>query len=227
MSKRTLHLACLVGLLTSCVLAVHAQTPDHASWDESDHRASMIGPVGGVNFAYISVDPDQGLDLRSYVRPVAGVATLLPIGGQKNQVQVELAYIGKGVKNMDGPVVETVSLDYLCLSPMLHLNVGRQPGFFLRIGPEVAWLLKSKFSCEVMGVRKWVDAKVAYSDFDLSLKGGAGVNLQATRRLMIQVNLTYTLGLIDILTGPGTGDDIYVTRGLQIQAGLLVPLRTR
>jgi hypothetical protein len=83
-----------------------------------------VGPVGGINVAFISIDPDEGLDLQSCVRPVAGVAALLPIGGPKNQIQVELAYIGKGVKNMDGPVVETVSLDYLCLSPMLHLNVG-------------------------------------------------------------------------------------------------------
>lgn len=227
MRKRILHVACLFGLLTSCVPAVHAQTRDHASWEESADRASMIGLVGGINFASISVDPDQGLDLQSRVRPLAGTAVLLPIGGPKNQVQIEFAYIGKGVKSEVPDTTETVSLDYLSLSPMLHLNVGKQPGFFLRVGPELALLLKSKFTQEAHGVRTTADTKEQYSDIDIGIKAGAGVNLQATRRLMIQVNLTYTLGLLDILTGPGTGDAVYVTRGFQIQAGLLVPLRTR
>ena len=186
----------------------------------------MVGPVGGVNFAFISIDPNEGMDLRTHIRATAGIALLLPIGGSENQGQLELVYIGKGVKNELTDTTESITLDYLCLSPMLHLNVGKQPGFFLRVGPELGLLLKSRYIMETGGERSSRDTKEQYSDFELGVKGGAGVNIRLTRQLIAQVNFAYSVGIVDILTGPGT-DGEFITRGLQIHAGLLIPLRVR
>ena len=186
----------------------------------------MIGPIGGVNFAFISIDPDEGLDLRTNIRTTAGLAMLLPIGEAKNQVQLELAYIGKGVKNELTDSTELIILDYLCFSPMIHLNVGKQPGFFLHIGPELGLLMKSEYALEIEGVRESSDTKEQYSDIDINVKGGAGVNIRLMRRLVAQANIIYSIGIVDILTGSST-DGTFITRGLQIHAGLLVPLQIR
>ncbi len=188
---------------------------------------SMIGAFGGVNLAFISVDPNEGLDLRMRPRPIAGVAWLLPLGNPKNQLQLELAYVGKGVENIFGDTTETIALDYLCVSPMLHLNVGKQPGFFLRAGPEVGWLFQSKLTVDTTGEQSNIDTDELYSNLDVGLKVGAGFNLRLTRRLHSQVNVTYSIGLVDILTGKNTGDVFYVTRGLQIHAGFFIPLRMK
>jgi len=187
----------------------------------------MIGAFGGVNFAFISVDPNEGLDLRMRPRPIAGIAWLLPLRNPKNQLQLELAYIGKGVENSFGDTTETLELDYLCFSPMLHLNVGKQPGFFLRAGPEVGFLLRGTLSVESDNAQMNYHITELYSAFDVGFKVGAGFNLRLARRLHSQLNVTYSIGLLDILTGKNTGDVFYVTRGLQIHAGFFIPLRTR
>ena len=187
----------------------------------------MIGVFGGVNFAFISVDPHEGLDLRMRPRPIAGIAWLLPLKNPKNQLQLELAYIGKGVKNSFGDTTETLALDYLCVASMLHLNVGKQPGYFLRAGPELGWLFQSRLTVNAAGESSNVDTKKFYSDFDIGLKVGAGFNLRLARRLHTQLNITYSIGLVDILTGKNTGDVYYVTRGFQIHAGFFIPLRMK
>lgn len=224
MHQKFLHV-CLFTFLLSYAFAVCAQGAGRSAAEEPERPPPLIGPIGGVNFASISVEPAEGLNLRMNTRATAGVAALLPIGGSKNQVQLELAYIGKGVKNELTDTTELIALDYLCLSPMLHLNVGKQPGFFLHVGPELGLLIKSKYTMETGGVRESSDIEERYSVLDLSIKVGAGVIMRVSRRLFAQANVTYSIGFVDILTGPGTGSSAYTTRGLQIHAALLVPLR--
>ncbi len=226
--KKTFAFPCFVLCLLFLISAAFAQRGLIDAEEPPPPRPlPMIGAFGGVNFAFISVDPNEGLDLQMRPRPIAGAAWLLPLRNPKNQLQLELAYIGKGVKNSFGDTTETILLDYLCVSPMLHLNVGKQPGFFLRAGPEVGWLFQSKLTVDAAGEKSDVDTKEFYSNFDVGFKVGAGFNLRLMRRLHSQMNVTYSIGLVDILTGKNTGDIFYVTRGLQIHAGFFIPLRMK
>ena len=225
--KKKIPVLCFVACLLLITQAAFAQRGLLDIEEPQPRPEPMLGAFGGVNFAFISVDPNDGLDLQMRPRPIAGVAWLLPLRNPKNQLQLELAYIGKGVKNSFGDTTETLELDYLCVSPMLHLNVGKQPGLFLRAGPEVGFLLRSTLAVESNNAQMNYHTTELYSTFDVGIKVGTGINIRLTRKLQSQLNVTYSIGLLDILTGKNTGDVFYVTRGLQIHAAFFIPLVKR
>jgi hypothetical protein len=136
-----------------------------------------FGAKGGLNFASISGDNTNGIDLVTAFN--FGVVSEIPIS-EKFSFQPELMYSGQGY----GFNENTIALSYLNIPLMGKYYVTK--GFSVEAGPQLGFLLSAK--------NEKTDVKDSFNTFDFGVNFGLGYKLDNG----LNFGVRYNLGLTDI-----------------------------
>jgi opacity protein-like surface antigen len=221
MKKVTLCIAVCIALLMS--MAVSAQN-------------TRIGVIGGVNLANISTD-EEGAEPKSLT--AFGVGGVLDFAmGENMSLCFEPMYLQKGSKEdvtEEGFTTEVkVKSTYIEVPVFLKLYLGSgdtRP--YVMAGPTFGFLMSSNMEMSTMGIGVEVDIKEIMESIDYGVGFGGGISLPMGRNTLF-AEARYTLGLADIFKGgeveimEGAAEEIpdaeIKTKGIQIMAGIMIPL---
>jgi len=148
-----------------------------------------FGAKAGVNFASITGDDTDDLDMRTSLH--VGVVAEIVIS-ETFSFQPELLYSAQGAKESIENVDLTFKVDYLNLPLMAKFYVGE--GFSLEAGPQIGFLLSSKFEGEEDGNSMSVDMKDYLKGIDFGLNLGFGYKLESG----LNFGARYNLGFSDL-----------------------------
>ncbi|MDW8850084.1 porin family protein [Flavobacterium sp. MMLR14_040] len=136
-----------------------------------------FGVKGGLNFATISGDNTEGIDVVTSFN--FGVVSEIPLS-DKFSFQPELMYSGQGYSFNDN----TVALSYLNVPLMGKYYVTK--GLSLEAGPQIGFLLAAK--------NEKTDVKDSFNTVDFGVNFGLGYKLENG----LNFGVRYNLGLTDI-----------------------------
>jgi len=148
-----------------------------------------FGAKAGVNFASITGDDTDDLDMRTSLH--VGVVAEIVIS-ETFSFQPELLYSAQGAKESIENVDLTFKVDYLNLPLMAKFYVGE--GFSLEAGPQIGFLLSSKFEGEEDGNSMSVDMKDYLKGIDFGLNLGLGYKLESG----LNFGARYNFGFSDL-----------------------------
>ena len=148
-----------------------------------------FGAKAGVNFASITGDDTDDLDMRTSLH--VGVVAEIVIS-ETFSFQPELLYSAQGAKESIENVDLTFKVDYLNLPLMAKFYVGE--GFSLEAGPQIGFLLSSKFEGEEDGNSMSVDMKDYLKGIDFGLNLGFGYKLESG----LNFGARYNFGFSDL-----------------------------
>ncbi|SDS94060.1 porin family protein [Winogradskyella sediminis] len=168
-----------------------------------------FGAKAGLNLASISGDETDDLDGRTafHLGAVAEISI-----SEKFSVQPELLYSIQGAKFEEDGYEETLKYDYLNLPIMAKYYVAE--GFSLEAGPQIGFLLSSKYEAEFDGESEEVDNDDA-SSIDFGLNFGVGYKMDSG----LNFGVRYNLGLSNIYDGEGSDDYSVQNSVLQVSVG--------
>ena len=184
------------------VLAVFAFTSVNA-------QEVKFGVKAGVNLASITGDDTDDLDSRTSIH-FGGVAEI--VFSEKFSFQPELLYSGQGAKYEEEGYKETWKLDYINLPLMAKYYIVE--GFSVEAGPQVGFLMSSKWEAEYEGETEDGDIEDIKSiDFGLNL--GLGYKMDNGLNFGARYNLGLSNGY------DGEGDDELKNSVIQIYVGFM------
>jgi hypothetical protein len=196
-----------------------------------------FGVAGGLNFSTVKIENEE-VDPSAQTNFVIGGMLELPI--YKNlTIQLQPSYIRKGAdfKVKGNSLDWVVEGNYVELPVHLKINFGSDYPY-LFAGPTVGYLLNTEIRTEVDGIKFTGDVKEITEDFDYGLSFGAGFekslgfgNLFFEARYTMGLSNNQKGGLIELTGGSITsplewekGQDDYKNNGLQVLAGIKIPL---
>lgn len=136
-----------------------------------------FGVKGGLNFASVSGDNTEGIDVVTSFN--FGVVSEIPLS-DKFSFQPELMYSGQGYDFNDN----TIALSYLNVPLMGKYYVTK--GLSLEAGPQIGFLLAAK--------NEKTDVKNSFNTVDFGVNFGLGYKLENG----LNFGVRYNLGLTDI-----------------------------
>lgn len=197
-----------------------------------------VGVGGGLNFSSVNIDYEE-VEPTTQTNFVFGGLLELPV--YKNvSLQLYPSYIRKGAdfKLQGNPLDWIFELNYVELPLLLKVNFGSNYPY-LCAGPAVGYLLDAELRTEVDGIKFTGDLKDLTEEFDYGVSFGAGFEKSLGFGNFF-FEARYTLGLNNNqkggtfkLTGGSISEsmewekerDDYKNNGLQVLAGIKIPLR--
>ena len=165
-----------------------------------------FGVKAGANFA--SIGGDDGKDLDGFTSFLIGATVEIPVSDTFS-IQPEVLYSGQGF-TLDGVVEDvayetTGSFDYLNIPIIAKFYLSE--GFSLEAGPQIGFLLNSKYDVDAVAFATGEFAAETYNLIGESDKVDYGFNLGAGYQLNsgLNFNIRYYLGLADIPKGDTDG----------------------
>lgn len=196
-------------LLLFTAIAVFAFSTAHS-------QEIRFGVKAGVNFANMSVKPDDGMSFDSRTSFHIGGLVEIPVT-DKFSVQPELLYSSVGAKYKEddpffGDMELTYKLSYISIPVMAKYYV--VDGLALEAGPQFGFLASAKGEVEVGGESVSEDIKDQFKSLDIGLGLGASYRLD----MGVFFGARYALGLSNI--ADDTDDDVKVKNNvIQISVG--------
>jgi hypothetical protein len=176
-------------------------------------QGMQAGVRGGVNFASLQSDDDEGV-LDPQIRGVVGGFVTLPVMSWL-EVQPEVLYSMKGAKSNEFGIESKLLLDYIEV-PVLARITKRAFGtrsFYVAGGPSFGLRVRAKARAEFSGSTEEIDISDDVERFDLGAVIAGGLEFGS-----IVVDGRYTLGLSDIDTD--TSDEVKVkNRAVSLTVG--------
>ncbi|WP_178984997.1 porin family protein [Winogradskyella helgolandensis] len=168
-----------------------------------------FGAKAGLNLASISGDDTDDLDGRTafHIGAVAEISI-----SEKFSVQPELLYSIQGAAFKEDGYEETLKYDYLNLPIMAKYYVAE--GFSVEAGPQVGFLLSSKYEAEFDGESEEADNDDA-SSIDFGLNFGLGYKMDSG----LNFGVRYNLGLSNMYDGEFSDDFSIKNNVLQVSVG--------
>ncbi len=151
------------------------------------------GLRGGLNFANVSVDPDQDFELKSRTGlAVGGYLEVDPVGPLG--VQADVLFSQKGAKLSLGSEEATAKITYLEIPVVAKLSIPLAPTMTYNVhaGPAFCFKLSEGFDPE-----DFADDEDSFKSSDLGLVVGLGLTVNALIS-QVQIDARYTIGLSDI-----------------------------
>ncbi|QNK78417.1 porin family protein [Winogradskyella undariae] len=167
-----------------------------------------FGAKAGVNFATLGGDTEDLDGLTSF--HVGGVAEIS--FSEKFSVQPELLYSAQGASFEESGYEETLKYDYLNLPIMAKYYVAE--GFSVEAGPQIGFLLSSKYEMEYDGESEEVDNDDA-SSIDFGLNFGLGYKMDNG----LNFSARYNLGLSNVYDGEDSDDYSVQNNVFQVSVG--------
>ncbi len=200
-----------------------------------------LGVIGGLNLARLNAGADPELDsFISNLTAFAGGGVVQFRLTENLALQFEPMYLQKGARvegsfgdsDSDSSLIFNVNvkarLNYLELPAMLKLALGAgttRP--YIMAGPMLGLRLSAKEtgSYSISGAKQEydLDIKDQTKSLDFGAGFGAGVSFLAGKN-SIFVQGRYALGLANISNDPDDSESKLKTRGIQIMAGLTIPM---
>ena len=199
----------------------------------AQERAPLVlGVKGGVPFAKLSVEDDQGADIENRTGFGGGGFLRVPLGGVG--LQIEVLYVQKGASQTSGDIDPfdeiTIALDYIEVPVLLTLPfaTGGAASPYVFAGPAFAF----EVGCSMQGDSPALDFDIDCEgdpqvDFELQTKSldigatfGAGLNLPAGPGTFL-LEGRYTLGFVNI---NDAGDESVKNRAFMAQIGFSFPV---
>jgi hypothetical protein len=143
----------------------------------SNAQKIKLGVKGGLNFASVSGDNTQGIDVVTAFN--FGVLSEIPIS-EKFSFQPELMYSGQGYSFND----DTIALSYMNIPLMGKYYLVK--GLSVEAGPQIGFLFSAK--------NEKTDVKDSFKTFDFGVNFGLGYKLNNG----LNFGARYNLGLTDI-----------------------------
>jgi hypothetical protein len=197
-----------------------------------------FGVVGGLNFSTVKIENEEA-DPSTQTNFVIGGMLELPV--YKNlTIQLQPSYIRKGADFK----VKGNSLDWIFEENYIELPVHFKINFgsdypYLFVGPTVGYLLDAELRTELDGIKFSGDVKEITEEFDYGISFGAGFekslgcgNIFFEARYTMGLSNNQKGGVIELIGGSITdsslewekGRDDYKNNGLQVLAGIKIPL---
>ena len=194
-----------------------------------------LGVIGGLNIAGVSENVEQWIP---YNKTYFGAGAVMDVMLHNHvSLVVEPMFIKKGGAVIDGPTHYEFNRSYLELPVLLKVSMGSRLRPYIIGGPTMGYLLSSKVggwsgSDDLDGDLGSVTRK-----FEFGLTFGGGFSY-ATSFGTIFIESRYSLGLtntskggtceinVGSTTAPGamSDEDVMETRGIQVLAGVTVPI---
>ena len=184
-----------------------------------------FGVKAGVNLATVAGDDVE--ETAGYISFLIGGTAEIPVS-ERFSIQPEILYSQQGftqdgtvsVTDVNGTVTDNIALettgrlDYLIIPIMAKYYVSE--GFGLEAGPQIGFLLNSKFDVDAGSLTTGDFGSTTLNLFDNTKKFDFGVNLGAGYQLNSGLNfgLRYNLGLTDIFEASDAKNSV-----LQVSVG--------
>ncbi len=198
-----------------------------------------LGVMSGLNLASLSVEPALEPDPSSFTAFGAGGVVQIRLS-ENFAVQLEPMYLQKGARlegsfsdaEIDSSLSFNVNikakLSYLEVPAMLKLAMSTgAANSYLMAGPVIGFRLSAKqtgsISASGFNLEVDEDFKDQTKSLDFGVGFGAGVSFPAGKS-EIFVQGRYTLGLTDINDNPEDGESTIKTSGVQVMAGITLPV---
>ena len=197
-----------------------------------------IGIGGGLNFSTVKIENEE-VDPSAQTNFVISGIMELPV--YKNlTIQLQPSYIRKGAdfKVTGNSLDWVVDGNYIELPVHLKLNFGTDFPY-LFAGPTVGYLLDAEIRTELDGIKFAGDVKEITEEFDYGVSFGVGIekplgfgNVFFEASYTLGVSNNQKGGVIELVGGSITdsslewekGRDDYKNNGLQVLAGIKIPL---
>ncbi len=177
-----------------------------------------IGPIAGVSFANF-----HGSAIKTEVKPGLTIGAFYNYSSKKGfGFSGQILYTQLGAKILDK--TNEINLNYVQV-PLLFTYFFGQYGDRLRpkvfLGPSLNFLVSAK---DINGNNINGDSNSrVYNVFDLGLTGGLGLNYELTRKVWLNFDVRYGLGLLDVTKDSNSNIQ---NRNFGINLGLSFPLGT-
>ena len=162
-------------------------------------NAQKIGAKAGVNIATIGGDVK---DTKSKVGFHVGLYAEWAIA-EKFSIQPEVLYSAQGAEGKEDGVDLKMNLDYINIPVMFKYKATDK--LSIEAGPQVGFLINSKFKAESIEGDASMDAKDAFKKIDFSIGLGAGYDITEK----FNVGVRYMAGVSNILESKFWGTDDY------------------
>ncbi len=198
-----------------------------------------LGVVGGVNFSDFKSEGTSVRDVSSHT--VFGVGAILDLRLTRHlHVCMEPMYIQKhGTAEQidyENPAID-VLMAFVELPIFFKYSFGNTIKPYLMAGPTLGYLINAELLTTFAGLSFEADAKHVFNNLDVGLGFGGGIELPVGK-FRIYMEGRYTLGFIDlnkggdveavagpiVIQGHIEGSDEIKSRGVQVMAGLAIPL---
>lgn len=210
------------NLLVSLAIAAGLALPSVAV--AQDSPPIRVGLLGGVNFATLKGDDDEGLKTRTGL--LAGATLVKPFRSGFG-LEIDALYSMKGAKaDEDGGSLVT-KVDYLEVPVMLRYDASSTgtvtPHF--GAGVSLAYQTRCKVEASGGGMSASVNCSeledeqdITFKTFDVGLVAGAGIDLKSGSTTYT-IGARYTFGLTDL-----TDQANLRNRAFQLFAGVAIPI---
>ena len=167
------------------------------------------GVKGGVNYADVSFDGDEGVPSSGRAGWLAGVFATIPIG--PFALQPELIYTVKGTFLDINTFEPDYIVDYLEVPVLARVQLGKR--LYAAAGPSFAFRVRARNRISFGGSTEEIDIKDEVNSFDLGVVGAIGVEFGRW-----VVDGRYTYGLSD--SDADTSDAVKIrNRVVSLSAG--------